>query len=56
MATKLLSMIFILVMGSLTKEHNEDEELEEIEEEQLCLKLHRLGRTCFRKVGKKIGG
>ena len=23
------------------------------EEEQLCLKLHRLGRTCFRKIREK---
>ena len=24
------------------------------EEKQLCLKLHRLGRTCFRKVRKRL--
>ena len=39
-----------LVMGSPDKKCNDNEEKEEGEEEQLCLKLHRLGRTCFRKV------
>ena len=39
-------------MGSVDKNQTNDqnEEHEEIEEEELCLKLHRLGRTCFRKV------
>ena len=41
-----------LAMGSVDRcqTNAQNEEHEEIEEEQLCLKLHRLGRTCFRKV------
>ena len=47
-------MCLTLVMGSSDKnDTNGNEELEDIEEEQLCLKLHRLGRTCFRKVSIK---
>ena len=38
------------VEGSLENKDSH-EEPDEVEEEQLCLKLHRLGRTCFRKVG-----
>ena len=41
-------------MGSSHENDNKDtEELDDLEEEQLCLKLHRLGRTCFRKVSMK---
>ena len=40
----------ILVMGSPDRKIDDNSEDEEGEEEQLCLKLHRLGRTCFRKV------
>ena len=40
---------FRLVMGSPDKKCDDSEETEE-DVEQLCLKLHRLGRTCFRKV------
>ena len=36
-------------MGSPDKKCDDSEETEE-DVEQLCLKLHRLGRTCFRKV------
>ena len=42
------------VMGSSDKDDNNDiQEIEDIEEEELCLKLHRLGRTCFRKIREK---
>ena len=41
-------------MGSSHENDNKHiEELDDFEEEQLCLKLHRLGRTCFRKVSMK---
>ena len=30
---------------------DENQEHDDVDEEQLCLKLHHLGRTCFRKVG-----
>ena len=36
-------------MGSPDKKCDDSEETE-VDVEQLCLKLHRLGRTCFRKV------
>merc|ERR1719150_2289464 len=41
------------VMGSPDTKIDDHSEDEEGEEEQLCLKLHRLGRTCFRKVREK---
>ena len=33
------------------EEKDGNQEHDELDDEQLALKLHRLGRTCFRKVG-----
>ena len=46
-------LLNILVMGPVggkLPENGMNEDCDEIEEVELCLKLHRLGRTCFRKV------
>ena len=41
------------VMGAVEDQTNSECE-ENMPVEELCLKLHRLGRTCFRKVCTKI--
>ena len=48
----MLLLFFCLVMGPVDKSQSsvQNEDQDDIEEEQLCVKLHRLGRTCFRKV------
>ena len=52
---KMTQLRCFLVMGSFDKKCNDNHEVEESESEELCLKLHRLGRTCFRKVRFYIG-